>query len=282
MDGTGTELPLLCLTPLGGRPLAGEHDCRLTLPFEAGSTDEDLALAAPGLPLVAEIGLSGSDVLKLGGASRENPGISEGFHGLNFTVGELAREAAGFRDVVVADLVPEEDDKGLTGGTVVFVVLDTKVARRAGVAGLDVDFDPVTEALLVGVEDRALDLEVGVEDLGGTVGFAEGTVAREVGVADLDDLDAAAVDIDLEVAVDVKVVAADVDLDAEVKVDLDELNVGLPVGVEGLDPPEEDGLRRIELEVFIPGEEASCLDAKLILDVVSGREFVNPDVNAVG
>ncbi|KAH0691520.1 hypothetical protein KY289_018878 [Solanum tuberosum] len=252
MDGTGTELPLLCITPLGGCPLAGEHDCRLTLPFEAGSTDEDLTLAAPGLPLVAEIGLSGSDVLKLDGASRENPGISEGFHGLGFTVGELAREAAGFRDAVVADLVPKGEYTDLTGGTVVFVVLDTEVARRVGVAALDVDFDPVTEALLVGVEDRALDLAVGVEDLGGTVGFAEGMVAREVGVADLDDLDAVVVDINLEVAEDAiaLVAAADVDLDAEVEVDLDELNVGLPVGVEGLDPPEEDGLRRLELEVF--------------------------------
>lgn len=284
MDGTGTELPLLCITPLGGRPLAGEHDCRLTLPFEAGSTDEDLTLAAPGLPLVAEIGLSGSDVLKLGGASRENPGISEGFHGLGFTVGELAREAAGFRDAAVADLVPEVEHKGLTGGTVVFIIFDTEVARRVGVAALDVDFGPVTEALLVGVEDLALDLEVGVKDLGRTVGFAEGMVAREVGVADLDGLDAVAVDIDLEVAVDViaLVVAADVDLDAEVKVDLDELNVGLPVGVEGLDPPEEDGLRRLELEVFNPGEEASCLDAKLLLEMASGRQFVNLDVNAVG
>lgn len=280
MDGTGTELPLLCITQLGGRPLAGEHDCRLILPFEAGSTDEDLTLAAPGLPRVAEIGLSGSDVLKLGGASRENPGISEGFHGLGFTVGELAREAAGFRDAVVADLVPEEEHKGLTGAADVFVVLDTEVARRVGVAVLDVGFDPVTEALFVGVEDLA----VGVEDLGGTVGFAEGMVAREVGVADLDDLDAVAVDIDLEVAVDViaLLAATDVNLDAEDEVDLDELNVGLLVGVEGLDPPEEDGLRRLEVEVFNPGEEASFLDDKLLLEVVSGSEFVNRDVNAVG
>jgi len=209
--------------------------------------------------------------------SRENPGISEGFHGLGFTVGELAREAAGFRDAVVADLVPEGEDTGLTGGTVVFVVPDTEVARRVGVAALDVDFDPVTEALLVGVEDRALDLAVGVEDLGGTVGFAKGMATREVGLADLHDLDTVVVDIDLEVALDAitLVAAADVDLDAEVEVDLDELNVGLPVGVEGLDPPEEDGLRRLEREVFNPGKEASCLDAKLLLEVASGREFVN-------
>lgn len=67
--GIGTELPLLRTTPLGGRPLAGEQDCRLTLPFVTGSMDEDLALGAPGLPLVAEVGLSDSDVRRFGGAS---------------------------------------------------------------------------------------------------------------------------------------------------------------------------------------------------------------------
>lgn len=77
--------------PLGGRPRAGEHDCRLILPFEPGSIDDDLELGAPGLPLVAEVGLSDRDVLKFGGASRENPGISEGFHGLGLKDGELDR-----------------------------------------------------------------------------------------------------------------------------------------------------------------------------------------------
>ena len=43
---------------------------------------------------MAESGLSGSDVLKLGGASSEKPGISEGFHGLDFTVGEAPLDGA--------------------------------------------------------------------------------------------------------------------------------------------------------------------------------------------
>lgn len=57
--------------PLGSRPLEGEHDCLLTLPLGTGSTDEDRILGAPGLPLVAEVGLSESEVRKFGGASRE-------------------------------------------------------------------------------------------------------------------------------------------------------------------------------------------------------------------
>lgn len=57
--------------PLGGRPLAGEHDCRLGLPLGAASTEEDRAIGALGLPLEAETGLSGADVLKFGGASSE-------------------------------------------------------------------------------------------------------------------------------------------------------------------------------------------------------------------
>jgi hypothetical protein len=40
------------------------------------SIEDDLALGAPGLPLEAETGLSGNDVLKFGGASSEKPGIS--------------------------------------------------------------------------------------------------------------------------------------------------------------------------------------------------------------
>lgn len=92
------------------RPLEGEHDCRLGLPLEAGSTEEDRALGAPGLPLVAESGLSGSDVLKFGGASSEKPGISEGFHGLDFTVGDAPREGTGFLVVIEAGFATEEED----------------------------------------------------------------------------------------------------------------------------------------------------------------------------
>lgn len=95
----GTELPLIRVLPLGARPLDGERDCCLCLPFAAGSTEEDRGLGTPGLPLVAESGLSGSVVLRLGGASSEKPGISEGFQGLDLlTVGEVPCDGLGFLD----------------------------------------------------------------------------------------------------------------------------------------------------------------------------------------
>ncbi|KAL3838094.1 hypothetical protein ACJIZ3_022685 [Penstemon smallii] len=240
--GTGTELPLLRVMPFGGRPLAGEHDCRLVLPFEAGSTDDDRELGAPGLPLVAEGGLSGRDVLKFGGTSSENPGMSEGFHGLGLVIGEL-------------DRATEEEVK---------VALDTAVGLRVGVAALDVGFEAGTEGLRVGVDDLTVDLAVGVEDLGGTVGFAEGKEAREVGVEDLEDFDV--VDDILEDVVDVGLATVlNMGLfDADVKLDLD---VERPVGVAGLDagPPEEDGLRSPPLEESKPGDVVGCLDDILLL-----------------
>nr|GMD57499.1 ATP binding protein [Ipomoea batatas] len=260
--GMGTELPLLCISPLGGRPLDGEHDCRLTLPFATGSIDEERALGTPGLPLVAEVGLSDSDVLKFGGASREKPGISEGFHGLGFTVGELARGGAGFFIAVVEGLATEEEDGDRTGGADIFVAVDNVIGLRVGVAALDVGFDPGL-GCLVGVEDLTVDLESGVEDLGVTVGLVDDSVPREVGVADLEGLD--------EVAVDDVVLEAvfNAGLLDEVKVDLDALNVDRPVGVEGLEPPEEEGLLTPVLEVFNPGKEDACLDVKLLLAVGS-------------
>ncbi|KAL0401203.1 UNVERIFIED_CONTAM: hypothetical protein Slati_4150200 [Sesamum latifolium] len=249
--------------PLGGRPLAGEHDCRLILPFGTGSTDDDRELGAPGLPLVAEGGLSGRDVLRFGGTSRENPGISEGFHGLGLTVGELDRVGTGFFAALETGLATKEEFGDLTERAGALVALDTVVGLRVGVEALDVDFDAGIEDLLVGVEDLAVDLAVGVEDLGGTVGFAEDNVGREVGVADLEGLDVA-VDVTLIDVFELGLAAANVGLfDVEVKVDLDdELKVGRPVGVAGLDPvpPEEDGLRSPPVEVFNPGDEVGCLD----------------------
>ena len=82
---------------MGARPLEGEHDWRLCLPgLVVGSTEADRAAGAPGLPLVADSGRSGSVVLKFGGASSEKPGISEGFQGLGRTVGEAPRDGTGF------------------------------------------------------------------------------------------------------------------------------------------------------------------------------------------
>lgn len=98
------RLPLVF--PTGARPLDGEQDCLLACPAPLlmaplpRSMEEDLepgAEATPGLPLVAETGLSDAEVLRFGGASNENPGISRGFHGFDdFTVGvgEVPREGA--------------------------------------------------------------------------------------------------------------------------------------------------------------------------------------------
>lgn len=52
-----TELTLLCAVPLDVRLLEGEQDWRLGFPLELGSTEDDLALGAPGLPREAEAGL---------------------------------------------------------------------------------------------------------------------------------------------------------------------------------------------------------------------------------
>ncbi|GFY82098.1 hypothetical protein Acr_02g0003380 [Actinidia rufa] len=231
----GTELPLLEIMPLGGRPREGEHDCRLTLPLETGSTEEERALGAPGLPLVAEIGLSGRVVLKFGGTSREKPGISEGFHDLGFTVGELVRGGTGFLAVVGPGLVTAEEGD-LMGGADVFVTVDSAAGRRVGVDALDVVLDAGNVGLDVGVEDLAVVLDRGVEDLAGTVGLFEGNVAREVGVEDLEGLDTV-----FKAGLDV----VRVDLDAVVRVGLDvDVNVGRPVGVAGLEPgpPDDEGL----------------------------------------
>lgn len=260
---------------MGGRPLEGEHDCRLTLPLETGSTEEERALGAPGLPLVAESGLSGRVVLKFGGASREKPGISEGFHGLDFTVGELARGGTGFLAVVGPGLETEEAGD-LTGGADVFVTVEIVAGLRVGVVALDVGFDAGKVGLDVGVEDLAVVLD-GVEDLAGTVGLLEGNVALEVGVEDLEGLDTV-VDVGLDAVVDV-------DLGAVVSVGLAaEAIVERPVGVTGLDPgpPDDEGLRTPILEVFNPGDKAECLDAECDLEAGSSWGFASLDFSAVG
>lgn len=66
----GMELPIPTF-PLGGLPLEGEQDCCLGFTLGRLSTEDDLELGAPGLPREAEDGLSGNDVLKFGGVSRE-------------------------------------------------------------------------------------------------------------------------------------------------------------------------------------------------------------------
>lgn len=266
------------------RPLEGEHDCRLGLPLEEGSTDEDREVGAPGLPLVAERGLSGNVVLKLGGASSEKPGMSDGFHGLDLTVGELPRDGtagcleftgAGFLvvtgvgclDVTVVGLGLKE---ALTEEADMMGSFDGNEGRRVGVDALDVDLEGGKVGLLVGVEDLAADLDMGVEDLEGIEDLAAGTgvlaaelkgfvVETEGLVVETVFLDAAAMDL-FEGMVD-RVGVEGLD-DFE-----DAVSVGRPVGVAGRDPgpPDDEGLLVPPLEELNPGEEAGCLDTKLVL-----------------
>lgn len=209
--------------------------------------------------------------------------MSEGFQGLGLTVGELARGGTGFLDAVrVDDLATEEEDSDLAGADV--IIAGDVTGRRVGVDARDVDFGPGIEGLEVGVEGLAVDLELGVEDLGGTAVLVEVGTEREVGVADLDglddgklvadDFDAAKFEIPLD---DIFVVG----LATEVNVDLELVNVGRPVGVEDLDPPEEEDLLRPEFELF-PGDNAGCLDVKLLLAGGGSVGLASLDLRAVG
>lgn len=231
------------------------------------TTDDRSTLDAPGLPLGAETGLSGSGFIELGEASRERRSESGGFMDFGFIVGELTRRGGGFL-VPLVDLI----SGNLPGEGIVFDAVDT-VGCEDGAAALDVDFGPGIDGLVVGVEDLILDLELGVEGVGGAVGLVECNVAQEVGVADLevldtvvDVLDATPVDIPLDDAFDVG-------LDNEVNVDLDLLKVGITPGIEGFDPPEYECLRLSVLEVLNCGEDAGSLDVKLLLAMGSGWGF---------
>ncbi|MFS8013079.1 hypothetical protein Hanom_Chr14g01328561 [Helianthus anomalus] len=175
--GIGTELPLLRVTPLGlgSRPLEGEHDCLLTLPLGTGSIDEERLLGAPARPLMDEMGLSLSEVLKLGGASRvdvfvtvDNVGDLRGgvgVRGAGFVVDNDGL-LVGVEDLAV-DLVGVEDLAGTVG------LDEDKTEREAGVGVEDLGLTVVVEAgtFLVTGFDTALDwvpkagLLVKVEDL---------------------------------------------------------------------------------------------------------------------
>lgn len=133
-------------------------------------------------------------VLRFGGASKENPGISDGFHGRDLTVGDVPREGPEFLDGAEPTdlLLIEEED--LLRDAVALGTFD-EVVRRVGVDALDVGRDVGAVGLAVGVEDLAVglvgvaDLAVGldgVEDLDGPVDGAEGFVVDLVGVEDLD------------------------------------------------------------------------------------------------
>lgn len=269
--------------PLDERPLEGEFDCRLGLPIEAGSTEEDRAPGAPGLPLVVDSGLSGSVVLKLGGASSEKPGISDGFHGLGlgFTFGEVPGDVIGCLDITGADLEIEEV---LTDREDTVDTLDGVVGRLVGVDALEVGLDADKVVLVVGVEDLVVDLEgvvdldKGVEDLDGIVVLAAGTVvvlATETAALVAETMGLAE---ETEVLVVATIALVDGMVVREVGVEgLDDfetvVNVGRPVGVADLDPrfPEDEDLLVPPTEEVNPGEEAGSLDTKLLLPASSER-----------
>lgn len=180
----GTELPLACI---GVLPLDGEHDCLLGLPPAGplGSTEADRGLGAPGLPLVAESGLSGNVVLRFGGVSSEKPGMSDGFHGLDLTVGDAGRDTAGVLDGVGIGFATGEE--GLTLDIVGFaVVVAELMGRRVGVADLDMVLGGGSVGLDVGVEDLAVDLDRGVVDLEGPADFVPVLVVVDLAVEPAD------------------------------------------------------------------------------------------------
>lgn len=178
-------IPVFWAQLIGARTLAGEHDFCLGFPLE-----EDAWVAGKlGLPLDADAGLLGMDAFAFWGASWDKERISEGFDGLDFGVGVVPRDGAGFFSPFE---LPDEDRSGADMRDVV----DGVAGLRVGVADLDPDFEMIgMEGLEVGVEERDLAwaavgleegivvLEVGVEAREG-FGFA-GKAGRPVGVAAL-------------------------------------------------------------------------------------------------
>lgn len=278
----GMELPPL-IFPLGTLTLEGEQDDCLGLALGRLSIEDDLKLGAPGLTREAEDGLSGNDVLKFGGASREKPGISEGFQGLDLRVGEIPRDGTTPLDIVGADLEIEgvggPDGPGGPGLVVAVEELDfiaelvvgpdlvTDEDRLGGIK-LEGKLDGVDD-LLVGVVDLDTgllaggmdDLDAGVEDLagdddlGGAAAELEGTLGRAVGVEDLEGLDAVCTE-------------------------------GRPLGVEGLeevtlDPPDDEGLLIPKRDEFKLEWVISCAEAVVHLEEVSGG-FANRDFKRMG
>lgn len=239
--------------PIGARPLDGEQDCLLAFPMlplvgpPPRSMEPDLepgAEATPGLPLEADTGLSGKVVLRFGGASKEKPGISGGFHDFTVGEGEVPRDGALLETI--------DGPVGVEG-------------LRVGVAGLDSGF-------LVGAEDgRVLD-RVGVADLAEPV---NGVVVRGAAV-DVVVVRGAAMDVVARAAVKVarEVGVEDLEFEALVVTALVVEVVGvvdLLVGVEGLladlELPEEDGL-------LSPATEEELVWGLLLFpETISSRQF---------
>lgn len=303
----GTELPL---EYIGALPLDGEHDCLLGLPPAGppGSTEPERGLGAPGLPLVAESGLSGNVVLRFGGVSSEKPGMSDGFHGLDLTVGEAPRDTAGVLDGVGIGFAAGEEGLiwDIVGFAVVVAALAEVIGRRVGVADLDMVLGGGSVGLEVGVEDLAVDLDRGVVDLEGPADFVAVLVVDLVAepadlAVEVVGLDAVGVSLDelVDLLIGVGLVDADT-VDRELVIEdrvveetvarevgvegLEDFELvvsvdDLPVGVAGLDPgpPDDEGLRLGPLEELNPGEEVCCLDVRWFLAAGSVEEFASYD-----
>lgn len=244
---------------------------------------------------MTEVGLSGSDVLRFGGASREKPGISDGFHGLDLTVGELPLDGVGAAafageeplDSVGPDL---EIDKDLTGAAKLPGWAEGAEGRLVGVDALDAGLlcagieglDDGVDDLVAGIDD----LEVGVDDLlAGADALPEGADVLLAGPAALVDgvVDLAEGSVDLEVGVDdlgaeapvlAGTVAREVGVEGLEPLEL-AVNDARPVGVEGLDaldldvsPPDDDGRRVVEAEFKLFDD--AVLNGRLVLDGGSG------------
>ncbi|GJN37523.1 hypothetical protein PR202_gb26492 [Eleusine coracana subsp. coracana] len=285
-----------CTLPFKVLPLEGEQDCRLGRVAGPLSTDEDLELGAPGLPRVAEVGLSDSDVLRFGGASREKPGISDGFHGLDLTVGELPLDgvgAAAFASEEPLDTVDTglEIDEDLTGAAKLPSWAEGAEGRLVGVAALEAGLlcagieglDDGVDDLVAGIDD----LEVGVDDLlagadalpegaavllAGPAALVEGVADLAEGSVDLEDLEVGVDDLEAEAPVLAGTVAREVGVEGLEPLEL-AVNDGRPVGVEGLDPldvspPDDDGRRIVEAEFKLFDD--AVLNGRLVLDGGSG------------
>lgn len=286
------ELPEGTL-PFKVLPLEGEQDCRLGRAAGPASTEEDLELDAPGLPRVAEVGLSGSEVLKFGGTSSEKPGISDGFHGLDLTVGEMPLEGADAAVAAGAELLgivgpALEIEEDRTGAAKLPCWVEGAEGRLVGVDDLDAGLlcdgmeglDNGVVDLVAGIDD----LEVGVEDLlAGADALPEGTDVLVLGPDVLVEgvVDLAEGSVDLEVGVDdlgavapvlAGTVARDVGVEGLEPLDV-VVNAVRPVGVEDLDeldvsPPDDDGRRVVAAEFKLFDD--AVLNGSAVLDGGSG------------
>lgn len=280
---------------MGDLPLEGEQDCLLGLGIGPFSTEDDLELGGPGLPREGE-DLSGNMVLRLGGASKEYPGISEGFQGLDLTVGEVPRDGAANFDEVGLDFGTElagRTDLGteLVGLNLVIELVTGPELGTELVEGLDLvielvpGLDFVTDDLVIELvpvpdfmteEGRLAGVELAWR-LDGTDGLLDGVLDLDAGLLAGSTEDLVGVE-DLPGVDDLGWVTGNFEGNVGREVGVEDLSgfaavgtVGRPFGVAGLDedtlqPPEEDGLRIPENEEFIVADGAIWRDVTIVLE----------------